>query len=535
MAISLEDINTLVWRYLNENGFQHTAFLFKSESMVDSSDSSVSQLPSGFLISLLQKSLLYLRLEKRVNKARNDPNDQLHNTILKYEQDFPEPQPKPQDKIDKDVPSNQPVTLRISSSIASILTSHKQCVFSCAFSPNSSLLATGSEDGSTILWSMQEGIPVDSKVVGYLVDDANTNDQAMVTSEVGITSIDFDSTGQYFATGSFDSFIRLYDNQGNFLKKMGVPEHNIYAIKFSPSGKYLVSGSDDKAAIVWNIPSGSIHFAYMHHTESVLCVSWRDDNIFATASADNCIGICHINGRSQLFSGHKNQVTAVAWSNDGSMLASASEDATIRIWKIYNADELFNMPHMGSTPPDVKIQPNIINVQNPQNYPSQNYSSIQNYPNMPPMQPQLQNYHNLQQNQMAYCPVSFTVLSGHEKGVSCISWIPNTEGLLVSASQDGTIRLWDAVNGMCLNRIAHHTSDIIALSCSPDGKYIASGGIDQTIDLLDVSKQGELLATFIGSSTVFDIQWDPQGRYIAACFDDSTVAVIPAYTYLNSE
>ena len=556
MAIKLEEINTLVWRYLNENGFQHTAFLFKTESMVEASDSSVSHLPSGILISLLQKSLLYLQLEKRVNKARSDPNDILHDKILLIESYFPEPSPKPPDENSKEIPSDQPVTLRISSSIASILTIHKQCVFACAFSPNGSLLGTGSEDGTAIIWEMKDGVPIDSKTVGYLVDEENSNqnDQNLATSDVGITSVDFDSTGQYFATGSFDSFIRLYDNQGKFITKMGVSNHNIFTIKFSPSGKYLLSCSDDKTALVWNIPSGNIHCPYMHHTDAILGASWRDDNIFATASADNCIGICHINGQSRLYSGHQNQVTCVAWSYDGKMLASASEDATIRIWKINNAEELFNMPSM-PTQPDIKIQPNIPNIQNPHSIQNpqgfqgnQAYPNIQNYPNMPNMpniQTQIQNmdpsmnihgyqnYQNIQQPQLQCVSIPSIVLPGHEKGVSCVSWIPQTEGLLVSASQDGTIRLWDAVKAMCLNRISHHTLDIISLACSPDGKYIASGGSDQTIVILDVSKHGELLATFIGSSTVFDIQWDPKGRYIAACFDDSTVAVIPTEDYLK--
>ena len=96
MAISLDDINVLVWKYLSENGFNHTAFLFKSESMIDASDSQSLQLPSGLLISILQKSLLYIKNEKRLNEAKKNSDDELNKLILSLENQYPEPIPPSQ-------------------------------------------------------------------------------------------------------------------------------------------------------------------------------------------------------------------------------------------------------------------------------------------------------------------------------------------------------------------------------------------------------------------------------------------------------
>ena len=507
MAISLEAINTLVWRYLNENGFQHTAFLFKSESMFDASDSAVSHIPSGSLISLLQKSLQYLKLEKRINKARNDPEDELHDKILEIEAYFPEPQPKLSiDSQDTpEFPSDQPISITLSSSIASILTGHKKSVFTCSFSPDGSLLGTGGEDGTTIIWKMRDGTPFDSKIINSPVDDNMADPSSSFLIEVGIPTAAFDSTGKYFATGSFDSIVRLYTSHGVLIDKLCVHKNMVFSIKFSPSGQYLVSCSADKTAILWSVPDGSLINIYAQYTDTVLDASWRNNNLFATACADNNISLCHINGRIRSFTGHTNQVTAVSWNNNKTILASASEDSTIRLWKIGTDDEIFQMAPSVGTIPGYK-------------------------PGYPiPQQPMPM---NMSQMQYTY-PLQSIPLVGHESGVSCIEWVPNSDKLLVSAAQDFTVRIWDTFKGVCLNTISHHTLDVTTLACSPDGKYIASGSKDQTIDILDARKGGELVATFVGSSSMYDVKWDPSGRHIAVCFDDSTVAVIPTFIYLK--
>ena len=89
MAISIEDVNVLVWRYIVESGFDHTAFVFQNESFIDSSDTTLNKIPPGSLFLLLQKALSYMQLELRIEQIRMNPNDPLYNTISEIESLFP--------------------------------------------------------------------------------------------------------------------------------------------------------------------------------------------------------------------------------------------------------------------------------------------------------------------------------------------------------------------------------------------------------------------------------------------------------------
>lgn len=450
MAISMDDVNSLVWRYLKESGFSHSAFLFESESMVDSSDSTASQIPSGALIALLQKSLLYMKMEKIIKHALADPNNPYHEQILEIQKMFPAVMAT---KIERPQSPPKSHNVKINSTTAIILQGHKNSVFGCNWSPSGNILATSSADGTAILWDIKDGQLCGKNTLGGYAESSNN---------AGITTVDWDRGGKYFATGSFDKTVRLYSASGTLLATLNGHKHNVFAVRFNPSGNFIVTCSADHTAILWVVASATKLHVFDHHTDTILDVEWKDNVTFATASADNTVGICNVNGGDHFLRGHSHHVTAVSWSASGSLLASASEDQTVRVWR-------------------------------------EGMDAI--------------------------------VLPGHEAGVSCVKWVPNSDTMLISSSQDGSVRIWSAIKGECLRCIKRHTRDVISIAISPNGEYIASGGTDQTIDVSKIS-DGEHISTFYGQSSIFEVQWDPSGQYIAACFDDPNVAVIPMNTYI---
>lgn len=71
MSISSDEVNYLVYRYLQESGFTHSAYTFGYESFV--SKTSIArgvELPPGALVSFIQKGLQYLELEANLNEVR---------------------------------------------------------------------------------------------------------------------------------------------------------------------------------------------------------------------------------------------------------------------------------------------------------------------------------------------------------------------------------------------------------------------------------------------------------------------------------
>ncbi|KAK4033618.1 LIS-1 2 [Parachaetomium inaequale] len=81
-------------------------------------------------------------------------------------------------------------------------------------------------------------------------------------------------------------------------------------------------------------------------------------------------------------------------------------------------------------------------------------------------------------------------LTGHEHSVSAVRFVPGRAGsetLLVSASGDKTLRLWDVTTGYCVRTLQGHTGWVRDVCPSLDGRYLLSAGSDQMVRLWDVS------------------------------------------------
>ncbi len=95
-------------------------------------------------------------------------------------------------------------------------------------------------------------------------------------------------------------------------------------------------------------------------------------------------------------------------------------------------------------------------------------------------------------------------LPGHDHSVSAIRFIPSgvagspsTGNLLVSASRDQTLRIWDVSTGYCVKTIRGHTDWVRDVCPSFDGRWLLSVGNDQIPRLWDAAS-GEVKSTFLG-------------------------------------
>ena len=113
-------------------------------------------------------------------------------------------------------------------------------------------------------------------------------------------------------------------------------------------------------------------------------------------------------------------------------------------------------------------------------------------------------------------------LQGHSNCVNSVVASPDGK-YLASGSLDETIKLWDAKSGECIRTLEGH-SDVVSSVCwSPDEKYLASCSTDNTLKMWD-AESGECIRTLEGhSDVVSSVCWSPDGKYLASGSADNTI------------
>jgi WD40 repeat protein len=95
--------------------------------------------------------------------------------------------------------------------------------------------------------------------------------------------------------------------------------------------------------------------------------------------------------------------------------------------------------------------------------------------------------------------------------------------MALSGSWDKTLKLWDIGTGDCLRTFKGHTSDVLSVCFSPNGRQALSGSGDKTLKLWDIGT-GDCLRTFEGhTGYVWSVCFSPDGRLALSGSNDWTV------------
>ncbi|KJA14825.1 hypothetical protein HYPSUDRAFT_80696 [Hypholoma sublateritium FD-334 SS-4] len=315
-----------------------------------------------------------------------------------------------------------------------------------------------------------------------------------------LTSVTYSPTGQYFATGTSSSRISVWD--ATSYDKVVSFDHDgeIYALCFTPDGHHLLSANSNGVICIWDIISSTAILSLDGHSAPIHSLSARPKtSIFASASVDATVRIWNWNITSgsqiALLPHGQAAVFSVVFFPDGSFhLLSGAADKQIRLWDAERSTVL--RIFKGNTGP---IRTLSISADGLQFASGSDDNSIRIFS----LSGESDNDaistlkgHTKPIHSVAFSPINSSQLvsGGPDEYMTC-GWDINSQNVVatfrgkiagiayapdgrtfISAHTDGTYRIWDAMATPEAKDPADHTDFVHALTFSLDGRLIATAG-----------------------------------------------------------
>ncbi|XP_033225709.1 F-box-like/WD repeat-containing protein TBL1XR1 [Belonocnema kinseyi] len=392
MSFSSDEVNFLVYRYLQESGFQHSAWVFGIESHISQSNINGALVPPAALLSIIQKGLQYTEAEISIGED---------GTVQRMVESL--------SLIDAVMPD---------------------------------VVASRQNQQN------QQKQQVKTEVQETNGEEVVTSNEGVSTNERGSDRAEMEVDDQQQAA-NVAAAVNAVEIPASKATKLRGHESEVFICAWNPTTDLLASGSGDSTARIWDMSdnTASPNQLVLRH-----CIQKGGTEVPSNKDVTSL--------------DWNNEVNAIKWDPQGNLLASCSDDMSLKIWSMKQDTWVHDLQAHSKEIYTIKWSPTGAGTQN-----------------------------------------------------------PNMNLTLASASFDSTVRLWDVDRGVCIHTLTKHTEPVYSVAFSPDGKFLASGSFDKCVHIWS-TQSGQLVHSYKGTGGIFEVCWNSRGDKVGASASDGSVFVL---------
>jgi WD40 repeat protein len=388
-----------------------------------------------------------------------------------------------------------------------------QYVFAAAFSPDGRKIALGTNDSPAYLkvFDAQTG------QLAWEYRSHKTGDGPARGHEDAILSVAWSHDGTRLLTSSYDNTARLFDlTTGEELRVFRGHDWWVWSAAFSPDERWIVTASQDGTAIVWDAATGEARATFRGHVGPVYAAAFapsqagreaRDPDgrpklphaLVASAGYDKNVilwspdavrefdyrGLVRsdeesaspsaVSAQRSVLAGHTAAVKSLCFSPDGSLLASAGNDNSVRVWNVATRQIVKTLRGHGGRVHAVVFGPQVAGQER------RLYSAGHD------QQVKVWDLHRYEEMRV----IEVANVEGHRDAILGADFSPDGKRI-VTASRDRTARTWDRSGHSLVEFKEGHEYLASTTACFPDGKRMLTAAVDSTARVWELASGGQI-------------------------------------------